>query len=268
MTVLADQGAALLGGTLGRSEALGGGNLSELVKITLADGRVGVVKTGPAPKCEAEMLRAIAKSGAPAPKVLAVGETALVIEWLPSGGRLQKAAASLGTVVARLHKTTGRRYGWPQDYAFGPVTIPNRTVETWPAFWAERRLLNNLPHIPADLARRIEALARDLPSRLPAKPRPALLHGDLWGGNVLADGTRITGLIDPACYCGHNEVDLAMLSLFGQPGRAFHQAYGPLEPGHEERLPIYQLWPALVHLRLFGSGYRGMVEGLLSEAGV
>jgi fructosamine-3-kinase len=265
---LADQGAALLGGHLSRSETLGGGNLSELVKIVLGDGREAVVKTGPSPKLEAEMLRAIAKSGAPAPKVLAVSDTALVIEWLPSGGRLQKAAASLGTVIARLHKTTGRRYGWPQDYAFGAVAIPNHTAETWPAFWAERRLLNNLPHIPADLGRRVEALAGDLANRLPAKPRPVLLHGDLWGGNVLAEGTRVTGLIDPACYCGHAEVDLAMLSLFGQPGRAFFHNYGELEPGHEERLPVYQLWPALVHLRLFGSGYRGMVEGLLSEAGV
>jgi fructosamine-3-kinase len=268
VTPLAEHGAALLGGVLSRSEPLGGGNLSELVKIALTDGREAVVKTGPAPKTEAEMLRAIAKSGAPAPKVLAVSESALVIEWLPSGGRLQKAAGSLGVAIARLHKTTGRRYGWPQDYAFGSVPVPNAPADSWPRFWAERRLLGSLPHIPAPLARRVETLAADLPNRLPALPRPALLHGDLWGGNVLADGGRITGLIDPACYCGHSEVDLAMLSLFGQPGPAFYQAYGALDSGHEERLPIYQLWPALVHLRLFGSGYGGMVEGLLSEAGV
>jgi fructosamine-3-kinase len=268
MTVLAEQGAALLGCDLGRSEPLSGGNLSELVKITLADGREAVVKTGPAPKVEAEMLRALAKSGAPVPKVLAVSEAALVLELLPSGGRLQKAATSLGAAVARLHKTTGRRFGWPQNYAFGSVAICNRTADSWPEFWAERRLLNNIPHIPAPLARRVEALAADLPNRLPPSPRPALLHGDLWGGNVLAEGSRVTGLIDPACYCGHAEVDLAMLGLFGQPGAAFYRAYGALEPGHEERLPIYQLWPALVHLRLFGCGYRGMVEGLLSATGV
>ena len=29
---------------------------------------------------------------------------------------------------------------------------------------------------------------------------------------------------------------------------------------------VYALWPALVHLRLFGSGYRSMVEGFLNEA--
>ena len=70
-------------------------------------------------------------------------------------------------------------------------------------------------------------------------------------------------LIDPACYHGHAEVDLAMLSLFGTPGPMFRETYGPSEPGLEARRPVYQLWPALVHLRLFGSGYQGLVERLL-----
>ena len=95
-----------------------------------------------------------------------------------------------------------------------------------------------------------------------------LLHGDLWGGNVLVAGNRVSGLIDPACYFGHVEVDIAMLTLFDRPGAEFYQAYGPLDPGHEERLLIYRLWPALVHLRLFGGGYRSLVEQHLSAAGV
>src|SRR5690606_6786281 len=102
---------------------------------------------------------------------------------------------------------------------------------------------------------------------LPRRPAPALLHGDLWSGNVLAEGGCVTGLIDPACYYGHCEVDLAMLRLFGRPRSVFFEAYGPLEPGHAERLAIYQLWPALVHLRLFGASYRPLVERLLDEAG-
>jgi fructosamine-3-kinase len=117
------------------------------------------------------------------------------------------------------------------------------------------------------LARRVEALAADLHNRLPARPAPALLHGDLWGGNILAAGDRVSGLIDPACYYGHAEVDLAMLGLFDQPGAAFTEAYGAPEPGHDERSAIYRLWPALVHLRLFGPGYRPMVDRLLDAIG-
>lgn len=75
-------------------------------------------------------------------------------------------------------------------------------------------------------------------------------------------------MIDPASYYGHAEVDLAMLTLFGQPDTAFWRGYGHLEPGFEARRILYQLFPALVHLRLFGDSYAPMVTRLLDEAGV
>ena len=81
----------------------------------------------------------------------------------------------------------------------------------------------------------------------------------------MAAGDRVSGLIDPACYHGDAEVDLAMLGLFDQPVAAFYDAYGLLEPGHDERTAIYRLWPALVHMRLIGAGYRPMVERLLQK---
>jgi fructosamine-3-kinase len=56
--------------------------------------------------------------------------------------------------------------------------------------------------------------------------------------------------------------------MFDHPGAAFFSAYGKIEPGHQKRLAIYRLWPALVHLRLFGSGYRPLVERLLSDLDV
>ena len=268
MNRLAEAGAALLGGVVRQAQALHGGDLSQLVRISLDDGREAIVKNGPAPMTEAAMLRAIAASGAPAPKVLAASDEVLVIELLPASGSLNSAWASLGTALATLHAMTGERYGWPEDYAFGPVEIENGRSDDWPSFWAEHRLLVNLTHIASVLARRIEALAADLPNRLPARPKPALLHGDLWGGNVLVAGSRVSGLIDPACYYGHVEVDIAMLTLFDRPGAEFYETYGPVEPGLEDRLTIYRLWPALVHLRLFGSGYRPLVEQHLSGAGV
>ena len=267
MTSLAAAGAALLGGTLQRAEPLPGGNLSQIQRLRLTDGREAIVKSGPAPRLEAAMLTAIAAAGAPAPPVLAVDDTALVLAIVPGHSGPEGAWRSLGAALAGLHAARGRHYGWDNDYAFGPVAIENGAAEDWPSFWAERRLLTHLAHLPPDLARRVERLAGDLPNRLPARPVPVLLHGDLWGGNVLAESGRITALIDPACYFGHGEVDLAMLALFDRPGPEFRAGYGPPEPGEAERRPLYQLWPALVHLRLFGAGYGSLVERLLAAAG-
>ncbi len=265
---LAQAGAALLGGTLREWNVLPGGDLSQVVRIALADGRAAVVKGAPSPRTEASMLTAIAASGAAAPRVLAVSQSVLVLEPLAAGGALAGAWRSLGESLARLHAVRGGGYGWDADYAFGSVTIENAWSDDWAEFWAARRLLVHMPHVAAPIARRLEALAADLPNRLPRRPPASLLHGDLWGGNVLVAGGAVTGLIDPACYFGHGEVDIAMLGLFDRPGAAFFNAYGALEPGCEARLTIYRLWPALVHLRLFGAGYRPMVEGFLAEAGV
>jgi fructosamine-3-kinase len=268
MNSAAEAGAALLGGALRDAKPVHGGCLSEILLITLLDGRTAIVKTGGAARIEAGMLKAISASGAPAPKVHAVRDGLLVMEAMPSHGALGGAWRDLGVALAKMHAARGRQCGWAQDYAFSSVAIPNGWMASWPAFWAERRLLPSCSQIAPELARRIETLAADLPNRLPNLPAPSLLHGDLWGGNILASGARITAFIDPACYYGHGEVDIAMLNLFDHPSLAFYEAYGGLAPGHAERLNIYQLWPALVHLRLFGVGYRGMVERILSLARV
>jgi fructosamine-3-kinase len=268
MNALAAKGAALLGGSVRDVQNLGGGSLSRLAQVTLTCGRTVIVKNGPAPRAEAAMLCAIRAAGAPAPEVFAADEEVLVIAALPETAGVGMAWNDLGSVLARLHATHGERYGWAEDYAFGPVAIANRWADDWPRFWAENRLLVNCRYVGARVARRLEHLCTDLANRLPARPPASLLHGDLWGGNVLVDGDKVSGLIDPACYYGHGEVDIAMLMMFDHPGAAFFSTYGKLEAGHRERLDIYRLWPALVHLRLFGSGYRPLVERLLSDLGV
>ncbi|CAA9223074.1 MAG: COG3001: Fructosamine-3-kinase [uncultured Chloroflexia bacterium] len=114
---------------------------------------------------------------------------------------------------------------------------------------------------------RVDGLAAQMSDLLPASPRPAHLHGDLWTGNILVAEGKLAAFIDPACYFGDAEVDLAMLTLFDGPPDEFFEGYGPLEEGWEERRAIYQLFPALVHLRLFGAGYAGMVDRLLARLG-
>ncbi|WP_294334354.1 fructosamine kinase family protein [uncultured Sphingomonas sp.] len=262
-TSLTERAAALLGTPVLGAAALSGGDLSAVHRLRLEGGGSAIAKQGPLVSVEAEMLAALAASGAPAPAVLALGEDLLLIAEMPSDGRLATSWDNLAATLHLLHSATGHGYGWHADYAFGRVAIPNGATGDWPSFWAERRLRCHLPHLPATLARRIGRLADRLPDLLPAQPAPALLHGDLWGGNILVAGGRVTALIDPACYHGDREVDAAMLTLFDAPPARFFDALA-LEAGWQGRQPIYSLWPLLVHLRLFGSSYAGAVEAALA----
>ncbi len=258
---------ARIGARPARQARLSGGDLSQVLRVDTADGRRIVAKAGPLVAVEARMLAAMAETGAPVPRVLALEGRVMLIEALEETAPMPAGWAALGRGLARLHRAPeggGAGYGWEEDYAFGPLPIANAPLEDWPGFWAARRLLAT--DAPADLRARLETLARRLPDLLPARPAPALLHGDMWTGNALFAGDA-AWLIDPACYRGHHEVDLAMLTLFARPPETFWRAYGRLDPGSQARRALYQLWPALVHLHLFGTGYRGMVEGLLARLG-
>ncbi len=259
--------ATLTGARVTSRVPLHGGDLSKVERLDLDSGQSLVAKQGPQVLTEAAMLRAMAKSGAAVPKVLGEAHDLLLLEFRPETPSSLRGWANLGTALQKMHNATGQTYGWHVDYAFGAVGIPNDPCKTWPQFWTENRLLTGLNALPPDIVTRLEALINHLPELLPHQPPAALLHGDLWAGNVLFSGEQAF-LIDPACYYGDAEVDLAMLTLFGQPPRTFFESYGPLPHGYKKRRPVYQLWPALVHLRLFGAGYRGMVTGLLDRLGV
>lgn len=88
---------------------------------------------------------------------------------------------------------------------------------------------------------------------------PALLHGDLWGGNVAEDSSGPI-IFDPASFYGHSEYELAIAGMFGGFSSTFYSAYHnkiPKAPGFEKRLKLYQLFHYLNHWNHFGSGYRG-----------
>lgn len=252
--------ANLTGTTVTDLTPLQGGDLSAVTRATLADGRKIVVKQGPLVAAEAGMLSALAPF---APLVLFQTDDLLLMEYLPVGPANWR---HLGQVLRQVHDRPAPRPGWASDYAFGHVSILNTPLTTWPDFWAARRLRPFIPYLPAAMGNRVSALCDDLHTVLPDTP-PRLLHGDLWTGNIHFSGGN-AWLIDPACYYGDPEVDLAMLHLFGTPPPEFWQGYGPTRAGYEKRQPIYQLWPALVHLRLFGTGYLRMCDTLLARAGV
>jgi fructosamine-3-kinase len=260
---------------------VGGGCISAAYRVRLADGRAIFVKAAPpnAPadlfEQEARALRVLDGAGAVrVPRVLAVAEEWLALEWLEPGGGGASGWRQLGAGLAALHRSRAPEYGWPADNYIGPLPQFNQATTSWAEFWAERRLRPQLQRarhrLGAARAAAVERLLAVLPERLDpaAADGASLLHGDLWTGNVhmTADGPA---LIDPASYHGHREVDLAMAALFGPFPAAFMEAYTaawPLLPHAERRLPVYQLYYLLVHVNLFGDAYLAGTDRALRAA--
>jgi fructosamine-3-kinase len=268
VTAFRQRVAALVGVGEERIERLAGGNLSEVLLMRRPDGRCTVAKGGQATATEAAMLRTLTSAGVNAPGVEGEYDGVLLLDHIENDAVFSpRAWASIGEAIHRLHDQIGDTYGWPTDYVLGSVGLDNRETQDWPRFWAERRLLPTAGVLDRPWRERVDKVVARLPDLLPAQPPPALLHGDLWSGNILVLDGRLAALIDPACYHGHAEVDLAMLTLFDDPAESFWTAYGPLEAGWEQRRPAYQLFSALIHLRLFGNSYAGLVTRLLDEIG-
>jgi len=271
---LDDAVRAATGREIGRIERVGGGDINEAYRVQFADESFAFVKTRDdvAPgeyAAEAAGLRWLAEPGAVrVPEVLGVRDDVLVLDWVDEGGRGDTAA--LGAGLAAVHAAGADAFGGAQELRLGRLSLPNEPTPDWATFYAERRLEPVLRH--AGLTRFGNKAVESICARIadlagPPEP-PARLHGDLWSGNVLWGRDGTPWLIDPAAYGGHREVDLAMLRLFGSPGRAFldaYEAHHPLAPGHEERVELYQLFPLLVHAALFGGGYPASAERVARE---
>lgn len=253
--------------------------------VDLADGRrlaVKAARVGGAGNLALEgyMLRELGRlSDLPVPAVHVAEPDLLVMDWIETDGSgidpiAERHAAEL---LAALHAVPRGQFGYARDTLIGPLHQPNPAAESWAPFFRDHRLLymagqaHEAGRLPTAMLTRIEQFAGTLSEHLTEPGHPALIHGDLWTGNVLTCAGRIAGLVDPAIYHAHPEIELAFGALFGTFGRAFfdvYEALSPLEPGfHETRRDIYNLYPLLVHVRLFGSGYLAPIDRTLSRFG-
>lgn len=263
--------------------ALHGGCIAQVHRADMPDGSTVVVKsagTDGTLHIEGWMLQYLARhSRLPVPSVLHSEPSLLVMEFIEGQSRFSAAAeAHAAELLADLHGVSAQSFGLERDTLIGPLHQPNTLCKSWIEFFREHRLLYMAKlaaesgHLPSRTHDRIRRLASRLGGFLHEPEHPSLLHGDVWTTNVLAVGDHITGFIDPAIYYGHPEIELAFSTLFGTFGRAFFERYQqlrPIRPGFFElRRDLYNLYPLLVHVRLFGGGYAAQVESTLSRVGV
>jgi fructosamine-3-kinase len=279
--------ADALGRRVTSSRAVAGGDINQAFAATLEGGTRVFVKTHPsAPRsmfpAEARGLAWLREARAlRVPEVLAVsaiegrGPAFLVLEHIEPGRPVDDFDDELGRGLAALHKFGAPYFGLDHDNFIGSLEQANDRRAAWVDFYRDLRLEPLVARavdrglVAGALRREFERLFEKCDSLVgPAEP-PSRLHGDLWGGNLHVDEAGRPCVIDPAVYGGHREIDLAMMRLFGGFGSRVFDAYEeawPLADGHERRVPLYQLYPLLVHVNLFGSGYVGQVTRALRDA--
>ena len=279
-----DRIEAALGVRPTSTHALSGGCVADARVATLPDGSRIVAKIDPSRssglELEGWMLDVLReRAGAPTPRVLHAADDLLIMEFVEGRNDFNAAAQrDCAERFARMHDATWESFGLECDTVIGGLPQPNPPTDRWLDFFAEHRLLHTAREaeragrLPADLRKRVEALASSLDRWLIEPDRPSLIHGDAWSGNILTNNGRLVALIDPAIHYAHPEVELAFTTLFGTFGEPFFERYNEIRPipegFFEQRRDLYNLYPLLVHVRLFGGGYVASVASALRRFGV
>jgi len=198
----------------------------------------------------------------------------MVIDFVQTAPKADYYWANFGRSLASMHQCTASAYGLDHNNYIGSLPQDNTQMETWEDFFINKRLipLISLASTKGLLeVSEVEAfmpMIKEISNGLFPTELPALLHGDLWSGNLMTNERGQPVLIDPAVYYGHREMDLAMTQLFGGFNKdyfyAYHEKY-PLEKGWQQRLELCNVYPLLVHLILFGRNYWTQIKEVLRK---
>lgn len=269
--------------TLDNIVPLGGGSISNVFRAETSEGYF-VMKVNSSERfpglfrSEQQGLELLRQAGGPpVPEVIACrnidGRQVLLMEYVPTATARWDFFRNFGESLAALHRTCTEYYGLDHDNWMGALRQYNHPVQTLEDFFIRQRLVPQVAMAqaagrlcPADL-HRFERLYAKLPALLPDEPA-VLIHGDLWNGNFLEGADGRAWLIDPAVSFACREMDIAMTRLFGGFDQTFYAAYQhahPMLPGWQERTSLWNLYPLLVHVNIFGGGYAGEVRSVLKR---
>lgn len=262
-----------------RLTPLSGGDINDTALLTTTCGRRFCVKRNvDAPAdffaSEAEGLKAIAASNTlRVPETVCAAEEFILLEYIEPGKKNPAYWHALGIGLARMHLQKREQFGFGMDNYCGLTPQSNPLTEDGYAFYRDQRILFQAKMafdkglLGSGEVKKIESFAKRLPELIP-KQDAALLHGDLWAGNIHSDSAGAPVLIDPATYYGWPEADIAMTLLFGGFSDTFYESYRavhPMEAGWRERAAIYNVYHLLNHYNLFGGAYGSQAMAVVNR---
>jgi len=231
---------------------------------------------------EADMLEDINKYNIAVPKVYDATQTHLLLEYIEESKQTKcTQEIEAAKVLSALHTVSNesRMYGYYYDTSIASFSQKNeQTQYNWTLFLGQMRILPmakicyDKGQISKQMIERLEGLCRDLYIRIDMLTiTPSLLHGDLWSANILFNMNGAT-VIDPAIYFGDKEMELAYILLFDTFGETFFREYEEMHPLSDDfykvKVPLYQIYPLLVHVALYGGSYAGQLEQVLKRLNV
>ncbi|RXK48120.1 fructosamine kinase family protein [Aquirufa rosea] len=260
-----------------------GGNFNLAVRVKLKQGEYFIKwnqgdHEGLFP-AEAKNLALIAStSTVPVPQVLGVGQLDekeyLMMECIPTAEKKDNYWSDFGQKLAQLHHSSSKKgHGLDYDNFIGAAKQVNQWNQNGVNFFIQNRIKAQVDtalyhrRIDGDTNDAFEILYEKIPSIIPNETS-ALLHGDLWSGNAMVNQHGLVSLVDPSCYYGLREAEIAFTTMFGGFEKEFYEAYNesfPITKGFHERIPLYNLYPLMVHVNLFGEGYLPAVRKILDS---
>jgi fructosamine-3-kinase len=271
-----------LGVTVNQTYPVSGGSINQVYRLQTSSGNMllkinSLYKYPGMFKLEKEGLAAIRSTKTIAvPDILLLGEEGtysyLLMEWIAPGHATHKTSQTLGKQLAQMHRHTVPNFGFTTGNYMGSLAQSNKWHDSWNSFFIEERLK---PMVAIAVEKQVidskdvqmfEKLYQVLPELFAEEP-PALVHGDLWSGNYLIGANQMPYLIDPAVSYSNREFDIAMTTLFGGFDPVFYDAYNygfPLQKGWRQRLKLWNLYPLLLHVNLFGGSYVAAVRQSLT----
>lgn len=263
--------------------SIGGGCINEAYSIKTNIGKYFIKYNSPSAypgmfEKEANGLKILADTKTfEIPEVFSTSETGkyayLLLQFIESGVPGRTFWKDFGTNLAGLHRNTNEYFGLDHDNYIGSLVQKNNPHPDFFSFFISECIepqlkeARNKGEFNQSDTRYFDSLFNTLHNIIPVE-KPALIHGDLWSGNYMVTANGSPCLIDPAVYYGHREADIAMTQLFGGFQPEFYHAYNqawPMEKEWQKRMDIFNLYPLLVHVNLFGGSYARQVLQIIRQ---